>query len=258
MRNFNLKQQNISGAGAPGRGLSSAPWNDYNNTFLNTKVVPQDKDTQNGRSMIEMLGVLAIIGVLSVGGIAGYSKAITKYRINKTIEQITLIAGNVRAFFAPQRNYDGLGWCRNDNDATRAYCKLIKKAKLMPDEMWDDTDKRFNNVFGYDVQLYTANKSTSDDKQAFRIYCGLPGEEEICIELVSQDWSNSNVSFIQVGGGGPIAPKYIKLPISVDSAVNVCSDMISQHVRYGILFSITFHFDENINGDEWKNTSWQN
>ena len=28
-----------------------------------------------GRSMIEMLGVLAIIGVLSVGGIAGYSKA---------------------------------------------------------------------------------------------------------------------------------------------------------------------------------------
>ena len=27
---------------------------------------------QNGRSMIEMLGVLAIIGVLSVGGIAGY------------------------------------------------------------------------------------------------------------------------------------------------------------------------------------------
>ena len=30
-----------------------------------------------GRSMIEMLGVLAIIGVLSVGGIAGYSKAMS-------------------------------------------------------------------------------------------------------------------------------------------------------------------------------------
>ncbi|MBR3501600.1 MAG: prepilin-type N-terminal cleavage/methylation domain-containing protein, partial [Alphaproteobacteria bacterium] len=66
------------------------------------------KNAQSGRSMIEMLGVLAIIGVLSVGGIAGYSKAMTKYRINKTIEQITLIAGNVRTFFAPQRNYDGL------------------------------------------------------------------------------------------------------------------------------------------------------
>ena len=58
--------------------------------------------------MIEMLGVLAVIGVLSVGGITGYSKAMTKYRINKTIEQITLIAGNVRSFFGKQGNYIGL------------------------------------------------------------------------------------------------------------------------------------------------------
>jgi len=71
-----------------------------------------------GRSMIEMLGVLAIIGVLSVGGIAGYSKAMMKYRINKTIEQITLIAGNVRTFFAPQKNYVGLGCNGNSCDVT--------------------------------------------------------------------------------------------------------------------------------------------
>ncbi len=41
------------------------------------------KNFENGRSMIEMLGVLAIIGVLSVGGIAGYSKAMEKFKINK-------------------------------------------------------------------------------------------------------------------------------------------------------------------------------
>ena len=35
-----------------------------------------------GRSMIEMLGVLAIIGVLSVGGIAGYSKAMLMWHSN--------------------------------------------------------------------------------------------------------------------------------------------------------------------------------
>lgn len=40
----------------------------------------------SGRSMIEMLGVLAIIGVLSVGGIAGYSKAMLNYKINKSVE----------------------------------------------------------------------------------------------------------------------------------------------------------------------------
>ena len=44
------------------------------------------KNTQSGRSMVEMLGVLAIIGVLSVGGIAGYSKAMFKYKMSKTMD----------------------------------------------------------------------------------------------------------------------------------------------------------------------------
>ena len=44
------------------------------------------KNTQSGRSMVEMLGVLAIIGVLSIGGIAGYSKAMLKYKINQTMD----------------------------------------------------------------------------------------------------------------------------------------------------------------------------
>ena len=42
-----------------------------------------------GRSMVEMLGVLAIVGVLSVGAIAGYAKAMMKYRLNKQAEQIS-------------------------------------------------------------------------------------------------------------------------------------------------------------------------
>ena len=35
-------------------------------------------NNENGRSMVEMLGVLAIIGVLSVAGIGGYSMAMKK------------------------------------------------------------------------------------------------------------------------------------------------------------------------------------
>ena len=45
----------------------------------------------SGRSMIEMLGVLAIIGVLSVGGIAGYSKAMQKWRTNKIIADYNML-----------------------------------------------------------------------------------------------------------------------------------------------------------------------
>jgi len=41
--------------------------------------------TEAGRSMTEMLGVLAIIGVLSIGGIAGYNVAIDNYNVNEIV-----------------------------------------------------------------------------------------------------------------------------------------------------------------------------
>ena len=63
---------------------------------------------ENGRSMVEMLGVLAIIGVLSVGGIAGYSKAMNKFKINKTTDQVTMLVANIRTLYSSQGNYEGL------------------------------------------------------------------------------------------------------------------------------------------------------
>ena len=50
------------------------------------------KNTQKGRSMVEMLGVLAIIGVLSVGGIAGYTVAMNRYRANQILDMASKVA----------------------------------------------------------------------------------------------------------------------------------------------------------------------
>ena len=60
------------------------------------KKLPAD-GVQCGRSMIEMLGVLAIIGVLSVGGIAGFSKMLARQKIMQTQEQIDAIAAKLSA-----------------------------------------------------------------------------------------------------------------------------------------------------------------
>ena len=48
--------------------------------------------SESGRSMVEMLGVLAIIGVLSVGGIAGYTMAMNRYRANDVIDMANKVA----------------------------------------------------------------------------------------------------------------------------------------------------------------------
>ncbi|MBR4927786.1 MAG: type II secretion system protein [Alphaproteobacteria bacterium] len=48
--------------------------------------------SQSGRSMVEMLGVLAIIGVLSIGGIAGYTMAMNRYRANEVLNIASQLA----------------------------------------------------------------------------------------------------------------------------------------------------------------------
>jgi len=203
MSNFNLIK-NISDANASGRGLSSAPWNICCNPFDNSKKMLSAKSKQNGRSMIEMLGVLAIIGVLSVGGIAGYSKAMMKYRINKTIEQITLIAGNVRAFF-------------------------IKKAKILPDEMITVTDGKImsiTNPFGGNVSLSPESKAKLGDSQALDIRYNLGDNTEACIELASQDWSNvSSNTILYISPNDPDDQNIYeaKAPLSVDEAITACT-----------------------------------
>ena len=50
------------------------------------------KQFEKGRSMIEMLGVLAIIGVLSVGGLSGYTMAMNRYRANTILDYVTRAA----------------------------------------------------------------------------------------------------------------------------------------------------------------------
>ena len=67
---------------------------------------------EQGRSMIEMLGVLAIIAVLSVGGIAGYSKAMQMWRSNiqkQMIEEIISAAIKIKPNLNPKStNWENL------------------------------------------------------------------------------------------------------------------------------------------------------
>ena len=198
---------------------------------------------ENGRSMIEMLGVLAIIGVLSVGGIAGYSKAMQRYRINKCIDQITYMAGAIRTFFAPQKNYMGL----SDSNVS-----LLKKAKLVPDDMWGEyvyynrgvdnystTGNGLTSPFGTQVSLYPEHKNSIVDYRAFSItYKDL--SPEVCIELATQDWTTADVGVVSLGGADHNF-YYVMPPLSVDKAITLCNSNYT---------NVSFIFDVDVN--YWK------
>ena len=139
--------------------------------------------TQCGRSMIEMLGVLAIIGVLSVGGIAGYSKAMMKFKINKTAQQITEIATNIQTLYAQQKNYNGL------TNETAIQMGVI------PDEivMLDNIEMKYyiRDALGGNVEIL---ENWYDDK-VFGVVINSV-HKEACMSLLSADWGTSSSSGI--------------------------------------------------------------
>lgn len=110
---------------------------------------------QAGRSMIEMLGVLAIIGVLSVGGIAGYSQAMTKYKVNRTIDEyMHLFRGLIEYEDSlkklPGAEIDGAG---------PGIAEFIKASNLVP-ETWrkKSGDYYLVDSNGFNLRTLLSNK----------------------------------------------------------------------------------------------------
>ena len=141
------------------------------------------KIEQAGRSMVEMLGVLAIIGVLSVGGISGYSKAMAKFKLTKAQDQMSMLLINIRTAYATASSYSGL-------ETETAY-----QYNILPQDMVQ-TSKKFVNAFGGDVVV----KAQDGNVARFQIeFKGLG--RETCTSLASSDWGTEGLYSIQVSSG---------------------------------------------------------
>ncbi len=139
---------------------------------------------QSGRSMIEMLGVLAIIGVLSVGGIAGYSKAMNKFKTNKVADNVSMLVANIKTLYAQQNTYAGL------NNGTAVSMGVV------PDELGtaysgtgDSATATLTNAFNGPVFIKASNGTNGTDGKAFIIeFTEL--SREACITLATNDWGS--------------------------------------------------------------------
>ena len=161
---------------------------------------------QSGRSMIEMLGVLAIVGVLSAGGIAGYSMAMQSYKTNALIEKIQVMATQTRSLY--KGNYEQIG----KNRATGAQM-LINAGKL--------TD--VNNPFGGTLGTMHSNWGDAFD---IRVSGGV--SVETCMDLLQTDWGDSGVFEgvnVYYAESGSAALRYTngKWPVALSDAVTHCT-----------------------------------
>ena len=157
-------------------------------------MIKTNLNTQSGRSMIEMLGVLAIVGVLSVGGIAGYSKAMTKFKINKTAEQVSQIVANMRTLYAQQTSYGSF------------YTDDAIKMGVIPDNLTTTNSyPHVTNAFNGKVTVMSGF-----DETIFLVrFESLP--KEACVSLATQDWgseSSAGLIAISIGDNYETGPQF--------------------------------------------------
>ena len=193
-----------------------------------------NKNDQKGRSMVEMLGVLAIIGVLSVGGISGYSKAMAKFKLTKAQDQISMLLMNVRTAFATSPSYDGL-----TNASAVAFAIApgdMYPGASIPTSYGVGAVTQLNNAFGGGAHVYSCKTPQSDGGAQLKCKAGINSGADVaseqyfaialtnlgreaCVSLASSDWGTDGLLSIQVNG------KYFgteKLPIGMIEAGSKC------------------------------------
>ena len=173
------------------------------------------KKLESGRSMIEMLGVLAIIGVLSVGGIAGYSKAMNKFKTNKVADQVSMLVANIKTMYAQQNTYEGLS---NETAISLG---------VVPDELVVKTKDTNNkektellNSFNGPVFIKASNGTDGTDGKAFIIeFTEL--SREACITLATNDWGSGYSSgLIAIAVNGNKGTKAHETPTAASSVLD--------------------------------------
>jgi type II secretory pathway pseudopilin PulG len=97
-----------------------------------------------GRSMVEMLGVLAIIGVLSVGAIAGYSKTMMKYKLNQHALAVNMLINNVLQIKDQLPRTKGVD---------TYYANLLYKLNLLPDGIVYKNAALYDNYFKESIYI---------------------------------------------------------------------------------------------------------
>ena len=193
--------------------------------------------------MIEMLGVLAIIGVLSVGGIAGYSKAMLKFKTNKTIDQIAMTVTNIRTLYAQQNTYAGL----STSNAYKMGVIDDAMATTGKDAEQNDVDT-ITNAFGGEVYIGTdeagavgesatlatgaAEGATATKQGAFIVsFAGLP--REACVNIATNDWGSnysSGLLGIQASTGNPVTSMNCFIAGGPKDAQNVAANTLDDGI----------------------------
>ena len=129
------------------------------------------KNCESGRSMIEIVGVLAVMGLITAGAFVLIRGGSATQKRSRAMDDVAVIAENIRGLYAESDDFKDL----TDNDA---------KGTVLIDALYLNTATPFGGKTSYTVVR-------TDDAQGFIVkLIGLDAKD--CSALAAAAWSNSN------------------------------------------------------------------
>lgn len=164
-----------------------------------------------GRSMIEMLGVLSVVGIISVGGFEMVAKALQNQRYTQAIVDAAQLAEDGRRLVCDYRDDSGY------HDI--AYGIFLYKSNKYPSSLaYNATDNVYEGVL--DI---TYSVSTLSSSGAFKITIdNIP--QDLCVRMAINDWGTTRSSGLTAMKVGNTNAESLTPAFTPATAVTACND----------------------------------
>lgn len=187
------------------------------------------RTAQNGNSMVEMMGVIALIAILSISTIKLIGTATSRYKLNVVVEQIRELHKNISSYYSTKGAYPAF---------TNTVIKELIKEKVIPSGIVTG-EAALHNVFRGEIKLDAVNSimqggvaTPVTDNIYFQVaFNGL--SKSACVELGMMNWMFNgssdlvnlkiNDSVYQWPLGGKIAAA-VAMPMDTARVMAVCKD----------------------------------
>ena len=133
----------------------------------------QNKKHESGRSMIEMVGVLAVMGLITAAAFVLITSAMRSQKLSRADDDIAALGAGVRLLYNNSEDFSGLGTIGGDNSKSDETLKALGFASVKPAYCSDKT---------YSVGV-------ASDSKKFIIQFDT-GDESLCAGLAQRTWAN--------------------------------------------------------------------
>lgn len=174
-----------------------------------TKEDESHRRQEKGRTMLEMMAVLVIVGILSLLGITAYRIAMKTYRVNESVNEIRTAATAIKA-----GNFDLIRTVRCDEDGVCSGSEETGEATLSPSTYISGVEiegNEWRTTYGQPVSATQYKESNSNEiVMALQMDVTSNNEQIEVDECASYINPNIGYDFISVNEKGKCSNKQVR------------------------------------------------